>query len=164
MVWRWLVVTGILINCLSCTSVISSGVRAQVTPNVSFADIAQNPAAHMGKVIVAAGTIIEAMNLQEGTRLEILQYPTTSSGRPKLEQPSAGRFLVLSPGYLETAIYRPGRQITVAGEVSGLRELPLGESIYRYPVLAPREIHLWSEGNGGPRIGFGFGFGFSKSF
>jgi outer membrane lipoprotein len=164
MVWRWLIVTGILIGCLSCTSVISSGVRAQVTPNVSFADVAQNPAIHMGEVIIAAGTIIEVKNLQEGTRLEILQYPTTSSGRPKLGEPSGGRFLVLSPGYLETAIYRPGRKITIAGEVSGLRELPLGETTYRYPVFTPRELHLWSEGNSGPRIHIGFGFGFSKGF
>jgi outer membrane lipoprotein len=164
MVWRWLIVAGILISCLSCTPAISSGVRSQVTPNVSFADVAQHPAAHIGTVIIAAGTIIEAKNLQEGTLLEILQYPTTSRGRPQLGKPSEGRFLVLAPGYLETAIYRPGRQITVAGEVSGLRELPLGESTYRYPVLAPRELHLWSEGNSGPRIGFGFGFGFSKSF
>jgi outer membrane lipoprotein len=164
MVWRWLIVASILISCLSCTSVISSGVRSQVTPKVSLADVAQNPAAHTGNVIIAAGTIIEAKNLQEGTRLEILQYPTTSSGRPKLGEPSGGRFLVLSPGYLETAIYRPGRQITVAGEVSGVRELPLGETAYRYPVLTARELHLWPEGNGGPRLHIGFGFGFSKGF
>ena len=164
MVWRWLIVIGILISCLSCTSVLSSEVRSQVTPNVSFADVVQSPAAHIGKVIIAGGTIIEAKNLQEGTRLEILQYPTTSSGRPQLGKPSGGRFLVLVPGYLETAIYRPGRQITVAGEVSGLRELPLDDTTYHYPVFTPREIHLWSEGDSGPRIHFGFGFGFHKSF
>jgi outer membrane lipoprotein len=164
MVWRWFIIAGILISCFSCTSVISSGMRSQVTPNVSFADVAQNPAVHIGQVIIAGGTIIETKNLQEGTLLEILQYPTTSRGRPKLGKPSEGRFLVLVPGYLETTIYRPGRQITVAGEVSGLRELPLGETTYRYPVFTPRELHLWSEGNSGPRLHIGFGFGFSKGF
>jgi outer membrane lipoprotein len=164
MAWRWLGVVGIVLSCLSCTSVISSAIRSQVAPDVTYTDIAQNPAAYIGKMIIAAGTIIDAKNLPEATRLEILQYPTTSSGRPVLDKPSEGRFLVLIPAYLETAIYRPGRSITVAGEVSGQRELPLGETTYRYPVFIPHELYLWPEGASGPRVQIGFGFGFSKGF
>ena len=164
MVWRWLIMIGTACCCLSCTSVISSEVRAQVAPQISYADIAQNPEAYIGIIIVAAGTIIDAKNLQEGTRLEVLQYPATSRGRPETGKPSGGRFLVLTSEYLETAIYRPGRSITVAGEVSGQQALPLGGTTYRYPVFVPREIHLWSEGNRGPQLHIGFGFGFSKNF
>jgi outer membrane lipoprotein len=164
MAWRWLVVLGTALSCLSCTSVISSEIRSRVAQDITYTDIAQNPEAYIGKIIIAAGTIIEAKNLREGTRLEILQYPTTSTGRPILDKPSGGRFLVLIPDYLETAVYRPGRSITVAGEVAGRRELPLGETTYRYPVFVPHELHLWSEGNSWPRVQIGFGFGFSKGF
>jgi outer membrane lipoprotein len=164
MAWRWLFVVGIVLSCLSCTPVISSEIRSQVAQDVTYADIAQHPDAYIGKMIIAAGTIIDAQNLREATRLEILQYPTTHTGRPVLDKPSGGRFLVLIPDYLETAIYRPGRSITVAGEVSGHRELPLGETTYRYPVFIPRELYLWPEGASGPRVQIGFGFGFSKGF
>lgn len=58
----------------------------------------------LGKVVIVAGTIVEAVNTQEGTRLVLLQYPTSSRGRPKTDEPSGGRFLVLTSESLETAI------------------------------------------------------------
>ena len=157
--WRWLLVVGSMLSCVACTPVLSREVRALVDPHVTYADIAANPEANIGKVLLAAGTIIEAENLQQGTRLEILQYPADSRGRPQTDQPSGGRFLILTPGYLETTIYRPGRAITVAGEVTGQQELSLGETAYRYPVLAPRELHLWQEGASFPPVHIGIGFG-----
>jgi len=163
-VWRWAVALGSLVVCMACAPVISSEVRGLVEPRLSYAEVATNPEAYRGKVLLVAGTIIEAKNLREGTRLEILQYPTGSRGRPQTDQPSGGRFLVLSPDYLETAVYRPGRVVTVAGEVVGQRELPLGETTYRYPALVPRELYLWQEGDGMPQLHIGFGFGFIKSF
>jgi len=81
-VWRWLLVVGSLLSCVACTPVLSREVRALVDPHVTYADIAANPEVHMGKVLVAAGTIIDAENFQEGTRLEILQYPADNRGRP----------------------------------------------------------------------------------
>jgi hypothetical protein len=71
---------------------------------------------------------------------------------------------VLAPEYLETAIYRSGRALMVAGEVRGNGALPVGEIVYRYPLLAPRDMYLWPEGGSvSPLFHFGFGYGFSKS-
>ena len=162
--WHWVVGIGSIVVCVACAPGISSEVRALVDPRLSYAEVAAHPEVYRGKVLIVAGTIIEAKNLREGTQLEILQYPTGSRGHPQTDQLSGGRFLVLAPEYLETAVYRPGRAITVAGEVTGQRELPLGETTYRYPVLVPHELHLWQEGNGMPRLHIGFGFGFSKGF
>jgi outer membrane lipoprotein len=162
--WRWLIVLASLLGCVACGSVISPQVQNLVDPELAYAQIAANPEAHVGKVVIVAGTIIEAVNTLEGTRLVLLQYPTNSRGRPRPDAPSGGRFLVLTPEYLETAIYRPGRALTVAGEVRGQRELPVGETVYRYPLLVQREMYLWPEGGGSsPLFHFGFGFGFSRS-
>ena len=158
---RWLIVLASLLGCVSCGAVISPQVRELVDPTLSYAQIAAQPEAYVGKVVLVAGVIIEAVNTPEGTRLVLLQYPANSRGRPQIDAPSGGRFLVLTPQYLETAIYRPGRALTVAGEVQGQRELPVGETFYRYPVLVPRELYLWPEGDDDYfpfHIGFGFGF------
>lgn len=40
---------------------------------------------------------------------------------------SAGRFLVLIDQYLDVAIYRSGRLVTVAGEIQEPRTMPAGE-------------------------------------
>jgi outer membrane lipoprotein len=165
MLWRWLIVLASLLGCVACGSVISPQVQSLADPELSYAQIASNPEAYVGKVVIIAGTIIEAVNTPEGTRLVLLQYPTNRRGRPQTDEPSGGRFLVLASEYLETAIYRSGRALTVAGEVRGQREIPVGETFYRYPVLAPREMYLWSEGGGGfPQLHLGFGFGFGRSF
>lgn len=118
----------------------------------------------MGKVVIISGIIIETVNTREDTSLVLLQYPANRRRRPQTDTSSSGRFLMLTPEYLETAIYRAGRALMVAGEVWRPRGLPGGETVYRYPLLAPREIYLWPEGDGGsPLLHFGFGFGFSKS-
>jgi outer membrane lipoprotein len=126
--------------------------------------VAANPEVYAGKVLLVAGTIIEAKNLPQGTRLEVLQYPAGRRGRPQTHLSSGGRFLVLAPEYLETAIYRPGRAVTVAGEVTGQQELPLGETTYRYPVVTPRELYLWQEGQSFPQVRIGIGFGVGTRF
>lgn len=163
-VWRWLIVGILTMSCFSCTRVISSDIARLVDPRLSYTQIAANPQAFTGQVVILAGTIIEAKNLPQATRLEILQFPATSGGRPRIDQPSGGRFLVWAPDYLETAIYRPGRAITVAGDASGERVLPLGEATYRYPLLTPRQLHLWPENTAHPRWHFNIGVGFSKGF
>ena len=100
----------------------------------------------MGKVVITAGTVMEVVNTLEGTRLVLLQYPTNRRGRPQTAASSGGRFLVFTPEYLETAIYRSGRALTVAGEVRGQWHLPVGEMVYCYSLLAPCAMYLWPEG------------------
>src|SRR5262245_46462952 len=87
----------------------------------------------------------------DGTRLGLLQYPTNRRRCPQTAASSGGRFLEFTPEYLRTAIYRSGRALTVAGEARGQWHLPVGEMVYRYPLLAPCEMYLWPEGVTIPR-------------
>jgi len=159
----WLIVLASLLGCVACGPVTFPQVQSLADPALVYAQLASNPEAYVGKMVILAGTIIEAVNTPEGTRLALLQYPTNRRGRPQIEAPSGGCFLALPPEYLETTIYRSGRALTVAGEVRRQRALPVGETVYRYPLLAPREMYLWPEGSVSPLLHFGFDFGFSKS-
>lgn len=162
--WRRLVLVVILAMVTACAPVISPEIRASVDRHLTYRDISSEPAAYIGKLVILAGTIIEARNLPQGTRLEILQFPATRRGRPQSDRPSGGRFLIMSPHYLETAVYRPGRAITVAGRITKVQALALDETVYHYPLLEPQELHLWKEGGGFSQLRIGFGFGFSTSF
>lgn len=128
-----------------CVYVISRDVRREVTPDLSFKEVIKDPDAHKGKIVLWGGTIIDSKNLKEGTQIVVLQKDLNSWGRPKESDKSQGRFIILDPGYLDTAIYRKKREITVAGEITGQKVLPIDEIDYTYPVLFPREIHLWKE-------------------
>ncbi len=158
--WQWVALVSSLLGCMACASVFDPEVRRQVNPDVSFASLAQDPTAHIGQIVVLGGTIIEATNLENVTRLVVLQYPTDAGYRPRADKPSGGRFLVRVPGYLETALYSPDRLITVLGEVREPEVLPLGDTRYAYPVIKPREMHLWPQSYEAPRVRFNFGIGF----
>ncbi len=162
--WRWIILVGSLLGCVACASVFDPEVRKRVDPGLSYANLAADPTAYVGKVVILAGTVIEATNLKDGTRLTILQYPTGRRDSPRTDQASGGRFLIRTSEYLETALYRPGRAVSVIGEIQGEEKLPLGETHYAYPVVTPRELYLWQEGYHAPRFHFGFGFGISKGF
>ena len=128
-----------------CVYVISKEVRREVTRDLNLREVMKEPDAYKGKVVLWGGVIIESRNLKQGTRVVVLQKDLSKWGRPKESDESQGRFIVLYPGYLDTAICRRDREITVAGEIIGQEVLPVDEIEYTYPVLSPREIHLWRE-------------------
>lgn len=107
--------------------------------------VSKRPAAYKGKLIIWGGEVISAINKKEGTWIEILQKPVDIQGRPRDIDYSEGRFLVLSPDYLDVAIYRKGRKVTVAGEIAGQETRLLGETEYLYPVILSRQVYLWPE-------------------
>ncbi len=53
--------------------------------------------------------------------------------------------MVLVEKFLDPNVYRPDREITVAGEIIGERTKPLGQVDYRYPLLLSQQIYLWRE-------------------
>jgi outer membrane lipoprotein len=143
--YSFLVISAILAAMLGTGSahVISEELRRQVPPGLTFKEVMRGPAKYQGSTVLWAGAIIRSTNTKEGTLIEVLEKPLGHRGQPKDVDVSEGRFLILHPEYLDTAIYAQEREITVAGTVIETRTLPLGEIEYRYPVIAPKEMHLW---------------------
>ncbi len=113
--------------------------------------------------VLWGGVIVDSTNLREGTRLEVLAFPL-SNQEPQTQREPLGRFLVIRPGYLETADYAPGRQITVLGSLAELRQGQIGEAEYTYPLVQADDLYLWPRETAAtePRVHFGFGLIFSR--
>ena len=126
-----------------CAHVISEELRRQVTPELTFKEVIREPAKYQGKIVLWVGVIIKSTNTKEGTLIEVSQRDLGFRGQPQDTDVSHGRFLILHPKYLDTAIYDQDREVTVAGEIVEQRTLPLGEIEYTYPVIAPKQLHLW---------------------
>ena len=112
-----------------------------------------------GSVVVWGGVIVSSENLPAVTRLEVLGYPLNSGQRPRIDRGQLGRFLVAVDGYLETATYRAGRQLTVRGMVADVVDGRVGEAAYRFPVLRAQRLYLWPPERAAypPRVHFGVG-------
>jgi outer membrane lipoprotein len=145
-----------------CAPVISQRVLNDVDQALSFEQLLENPEAHKGKIVLLGGTIIETENFTERTLIFVLQRPLGFQKKPIAEDISKGRFIIHTLDFLDPAIYRHGRKITVGGSVMGVDVRSLGKIKYSYPVIEKKELYLWpSEENSrtGPRVHFGVGIG-----
>jgi outer membrane lipoprotein len=134
-----------LIFFSGCVHAISRDVLKEADKEITFAALVKEPAAYQGKVVLLGGVIVKTVNKKEGTLLEVYQTKLDSEGRPTDTDRSGGRFLALYQGFLDSEIYKQGRQVAIAGTVQGEKVQPLGEIEYRYPYLLIKEIHLWEE-------------------
>ncbi|MBV5347831.1 Slp family lipoprotein [Lamprocystis purpurea] len=124
---------------------------------------------HTGERLRWGGALGATRNLKDSTELEIIGYPLDRCGVPRVGQQPIGRFIVVAPGFLEPADYRPDRLVTATGMITDIRDGMVGTAPYRFPVLANAKVTLWPEtvrdgdGSGTPRpwvsIGIGGGSG-----
>jgi outer membrane lipoprotein len=126
-----------------CTHVVSRAVLKQVDTRITFDALLKDPNAYAGKTVLLGGVIVDTVNKQEGTLLEIYDTALDREGEPVHIDRSQGRFLALYDGFLDSEIYKKGRKVTIAGTVVGKRAQQVGEIQYRYPYLLVKEIHLW---------------------
>jgi outer membrane lipoprotein len=138
--------------CASSPKFDTAGVDVKLTPQ----RVVNENDALKGEPVLWGGVVIDSTNLKHSTQIEILAYPLSSNHRPDREQAPLGRFLAVHTGYLETADYAPGRQITVRGTLADKRIGRVGEAEYTYPVVNITQLHLWS-GSSESQIQFGFG-------
>lgn len=111
-----------------------------VTPSVVSAS-----GGHVGKPTQWGGTLIESHHLKDHTELEVVAYPLDDCGRPRIDSNQTGRFIIVYPGFLETADYRTGRAVSATGRMVGVRKGRLGEVEYSFPLLESYKVHLWPE-------------------
>lgn len=149
----------ILVACLSaggCAPTFPREVTDRVDRRVSFKELRGNPEKFKGTWVMLAGVIVSSWNAKEGTFIEVLQHPMDSDGRPLDTDETEGRFLIQSEEFLDSAVYHPGRVITVVGEVAGRKTMLIDETDYQYPLLVAKALHLWKPSTG-PQFFFGIG-------
>ncbi len=151
-------VSALAVLAAGCAPPFSRGLLQKVDRTLSFSEIRNDPGRYRGTWVMLGGMIVDVKNTKEGSFLEILQKPLSRDGRPVRTDRTEGRFIGTSDQYLDAAVYQPGREITIIGEVEGQKTQRLGEIDYQYTLLAVKELHLW-EPYAGPRFSIGVGVG-----
>lgn len=122
-------------------------------PNLTPAQVSAAQG-HTGELLRWGGTLAGVRNLKDSTELEVVGYPLDRCGLPQIGQAPVGRFIVVAPGYLETADYRPDRLVTATGMITGIRAAQVGAAPYDFPVLSNSQVRLWPDT---PTGGYGSG-------
>lgn len=149
--------TALTVFAAGCAPVISDDVLKGADRNLTYEEVVAEPARYTGETVVFGGTVLEVENEEGLTRVYVLQQPLSWRLRPRVSDPSGGRFIAEYDGFVDPAVYGKGREITVAGVVRKFRSGIIGKMPYYYPVIEVTEDHLWSYRDGGPRVGVGLG-------
>jgi outer membrane lipoprotein len=94
--------------------------------------------------VLWGGMILNSVNHEDSTELEVLAYPLASGQRPDTSRQPIGRFIVVKDAYLETVDYAQGRLVTIAGPFSTTRDGQVGDARYTYPLVEADDIYLWT--------------------
>ncbi len=89
------------------------------------------------------GVIASIENLSDKTRIEIVNLPLNSLGKPDISQEPQGRYRVYLVGYVEPMAFMPGRLISVVGQSDGVEKGKVGDYPYTFPVLNAYGHRLW---------------------
>jgi len=161
-------VLGILAGVLlagCATSPISKTLRREARKDVPFERAAKDPNAYKGALVIWGGYIVDVVNASSSTDVTVLDAPLESADEPGLAEKSRGRFIARINRFLDPAIYRKGRKVTVAGKINGQEVLPLGKITYAYPVLDVEELSMWARERPYPYDpAFEFGFWYGPGF
>jgi outer membrane lipoprotein len=150
----------LLALCLSLTacSTLPPAIEDPPAVDISYSQASSDAARYRGAPVRWGGVIIEILNEQSFSRLQVMAYPLNSYGRPVRDKPPQGRFYVYSNEFLDPAVYAKDREITAAGLLNGDEELMIGKKPLRLPRLNVRTLHLWPEYDRSPYY-YNRGFG-----
>jgi len=126
-------------------TVVPEEVIQGATPIKGLEEVRRNPDRFKNDTILLGGAVITTLNQEdESTLLVVLDYPLDDTTyRPQLWAPSPGRFRVHTPRFLDPLVYVRGREVTVAGTVTGVKTEAVGKTPYRYVEIEARQIYLW---------------------
>jgi len=150
---------GVILLLVSCAHVVPESVRKNVDTHITAEMLFKNPKKYIGKTVMLGGEILQTTNVKNATLVEVLQRPLDSLGRPQYEELSKGRFMVKYNGFLDPAVYKKGRLVTVVGTVEGTVSGKIGQMVYEYPLLTSKHLYLIKPYSG-PSVGIGIGIGF----
>ena len=130
--------------CQGCSYAISPEYSRQADRTVSIHEIRQDPELFKGKLVIIGGTIDQVSNTDHGTLLEVVERRLDYWGRPERTSKIGGRFLLEYPAHLNTLLYVPGREITVAAIMRGEAAALVHEDL-RLPLFLSKELKLWDD-------------------
>ena len=142
---RLIFLAATLVFLSGCAHAISKDTLKEVDKETSFSELRRAPQDYQGRVVLLGGVIVKTVNRKDGTLLEVYHTEINRRGKPIKLDVSLGRFLAHYEGFLDSEIYRKGREVTIAGIVQGEHAMRLGEIDYHYPYLVVKDIHLWEE-------------------
>lgn len=126
-----------------CAHVISESGLKQADRTLEYRALTAQPEQYSGKVVLVGGVVAGVRNSGDLLMLEIVQLDLLKNGVPDEWARSEGRFMAVSSELLDPVVFKPGKLVTIVGEVKGKTVQKLEGADYPYPLISVREIRLF---------------------
>lgn len=101
------------------------------------------PETHVGSDVRLGGVIADVKNQQSKTRIEIVNLPLSSSGKPDINRTPQGRYIAYLKGFVDPVTLVKGRLISVIGKSKAFEMTMVGEYQGQFPAMDVEGYHLW---------------------
>ncbi|MFC3395692.1 Slp family lipoprotein [Brenneria rubrifaciens] len=141
-VWQGIAVAAVsmLAGCVSVPDAIKG---TSPTPQDDLVRVMNAPQLYVGQASRFGGRVVNIHNDANRTRLEIVSLPLDSGARPRLNQPSEGRFIAYVNRFLEPVDFQD-RLVTVVGPITGSEQGSIGNKPYRFVVVEVQGYKRWN--------------------
>ncbi|MCG6899490.1 MAG: Slp family lipoprotein [Gammaproteobacteria bacterium] len=127
----------------ACASQVPQSIREAPAGMPSLQQVRADASHYLGQQVRWGGIIIETVNREDATWLTLLGRPLYNSGKPKITDDSAGRFIAIVPEFLDPQVYAADRRVTVSGTLLRTETAQVGDYPYTYPVVQSEAWYLW---------------------
>lgn len=111
--------------------------------NISYAEVNADIKSYKKTLVRWGGVIVDVKSDENFSWMEVIFYPLDYYGRPKINKPSEGRFVIKSPEFLDPKNYAKNREIIAVGIIEGKTEHTDSHMSSSLPLIKATAIHLW---------------------
>lgn len=138
-----LLLAGLVTVALSgCVTVPDAIKGTSPTPQQDLVRVMNAPTLYVGQEGRFGGKVINVINQQGKTRLEIASVPLDEGARPVLGEPSVGRIYADINGFVDPVDFR-NQLVTVVGPITGTEAGKVGRASYTYMVMQVNGYKRW---------------------
>ena len=145
---------GLVLVITGCASYPDAVQVPEGTSLVDFESVQANDEGFIGQKARWSGVIANIKNRANKTQIDVLYYPSKSTGRPHTKDEPLGRFRVLVDGFLEPEVYKKGKSITALGTIKEKESEKIDDYEYLYPTITDATLHLWKKAQPPARVEF----------
>lgn len=113
------------------------------TKDISYSQVSADLDSYQDATIRWGGVIVDIEDDENFSWMQVSYYPLDYYGRPVLDKPSEGRFVIKTEKFHGATPYAADREITVVGVIDGKIERKIGDKYISSPLIKTTAIHLW---------------------
>lgn len=128
---------------ISACSVLPPAFKEEQITDISYKRVGEDLASYKNTVVRWGGVIVNVENEDNYSLMQVLFYPLDYYGRPELNKPSEGQFVIKSTNFLDPKAYAANREVIVVGVIDSEIESIIDNKNIHIPLIKSKGIYLW---------------------